>query len=262
MAVSPKPRRLRRSSVDTSRAAKCLQKLLADCSHAPNHLQSASTFARTAMRAVLAASVTVPTTKGRSTPQVDGPLREHQPALGQHRAAVRCRLEPGSKGSLVKLLRDGSHDGQIHAADQFCMFSGQRIEGAVAQHDAATSAVWFVPVLRQSLAGAGKKPIGAWPRAGGCSGLVCDAAPPACPAALKASAGVVPCAAALSMAVASSCPARSYRRSGKITESCRLDRAYSLVGRPAPGPRRSESRLKLISSRPSSASLSRWNFAV
>jgi hypothetical protein len=40
----------------------------------------------------------------------------------------------------VELLRDGSHDGQIHAADQFCMFSGQRIEGAVAQHDAATSA--------------------------------------------------------------------------------------------------------------------------
>jgi hypothetical protein len=58
------------------------------------------------------------------------------------------------------------------------MFSGQRIEGAVAHHDAATSLVWFVPVLRQSLAGAGEKPIWAWSRASGCSGLVCDAAPP------------------------------------------------------------------------------------
>jgi len=54
-------------------------------------------------------------------------LTVHCGSISRHQdntAAVRCRLEPGSKGSLVELLRDGSHDGQIHAADQFCMFSG------------------------------------------------------------------------------------------------------------------------------------------
>ena len=45
----------------------------------------------------------------------------------------------------MELLRGGSHDGQIHAADQFGMFSGQRIEGAVAQHDGAAAAVWSYP---------------------------------------------------------------------------------------------------------------------
>ena len=75
----------------------------------------------------------------------------------------------------MESLSDGSHDGEVHAADQFRVFSGQRIEGAIAQHDAAVSAVWFVPVLRQSLAGAGQKPIGAWSRAGGCPGLIGDA---------------------------------------------------------------------------------------
>ena len=108
-----------------------------------------------------------------------GNISRHQ----DNAAAVRCRLEPGGEGSLVELLGDGSHDGQIHAADQFRMFSGQRVEGAVAQYDAATCEVWFVPVLRQSLASAGEKPIGAWPRASGCSGLVCDAAPPTGPRA-------------------------------------------------------------------------------
>ena len=78
----------------------------------------------------------------------------------------------------MELLRDGSQNGQIHAADQFGMVSGQRVEGTVAQYDAATSAVWFVPVLRQCLTGAGEKPIGAWSRAGGCPGLIGDATPP------------------------------------------------------------------------------------
>ena len=93
-------------------------------------------------------------------------------------AAVWCRLEPGSEGNLVELFRDGSHDRQIHAADQFCMFSGQRIEGAVAQDDCTVGAVWFVAVLRQSLAGAGEKPIRAWSRASGRAGLICHIAAP------------------------------------------------------------------------------------
>ena len=71
----------------------------------------------------------------------------------------------------------------------------------------------------------------------------------------------VPSAVA-STALASSWAVRSYQRSGNVTDSCRLDRRYSLVGRPAPGPRRSVSRLNSMSSRPSSVSLSRWNLAV
>ena len=61
----------------------------------------------------------------------------------------------------LELLRDGIHDGKIHAAHQCRVFSGQRIEGAIAQHDGAVSAPRFVPVLRQRLAGAGDKPVGA-----------------------------------------------------------------------------------------------------
>jgi hypothetical protein len=51
----------------------------------------------------------------------------------QHNTAtVWCGFEPGGERNLLKLLCDGSHDGVIHAADQFCVLSGQRIEGAVA----------------------------------------------------------------------------------------------------------------------------------
>jgi hypothetical protein len=106
-----------------------------------------------------------------------GNISRHQ----DNAASVRCGFEPGSERGLLELLCDGSHDGEIHAADQFRVFSGQRIEGTVAQHDGACRALCFVPVLGQSLAGASEKSLGAWSRTGGCSGLVCDAAAPASP---------------------------------------------------------------------------------
>ena len=52
-----------------------------------------------------------------------------------------------------------------------------------------------------------------------------------------------------------------YRRAGNETSSVAPDRRYSLAGRPAPGPRRPESRRYATSRRPASASLSRWNAA-
>jgi hypothetical protein len=82
-------------------------------------------------------------------------------------ATAGCRFELSIELHLPELLGDGSHDGEIHAADQFRVFSRQRIEGAVAQHDGAVGALRFVPVLGQSLAGAGAKSLGASPRAGG-----------------------------------------------------------------------------------------------
>ena len=104
-------------------------------------------------------------------------------------ATVRCGFEPGNERGLLELLCDGSHDVEIHAADQFSVFSCQRIEGAVAKHNSAVSALWFVPVLCQSLAGAAEQSLAAWSRAGGCSGLVCDAAAPTSCRGFRASAG-------------------------------------------------------------------------
>src|SRR5664280_2330039 len=87
-------------------------------------------------------------------------------------------------------------------------------------------------------------------------------APRSVAAPCRASTTATPVCAESSMARAMSSPARSYRRSGNVTDTWRPERRYSLAGRPAPRPCRPDMRLKSGSSSPSSTSLSRWNFAV
>ena len=88
-------------------------------------------------------------------------------------------FEPHCEPGLLELLGGGIHDGEIHAANKFGVFSGQRVEGAIAQHDGAATAVWLVPFFRQRVAGAAEKPLGTWSSARRSSRLVCDIAAPA-----------------------------------------------------------------------------------
>jgi hypothetical protein len=87
--------------------------------------------------------------------------------LQDHTATVWCRFEPRNKRGLQELLCKRSHYGEIHAANQFRVFSSQRIKGAVAQHDGAVGALRFVPISGQSLAGAGEQSLAARPKASG-----------------------------------------------------------------------------------------------
>jgi hypothetical protein len=79
------------------------------------------------------------------------------PQLDAAPAALRALRDAARGGGL---LGNGSHDVEIHAADQFRVLSGQCIEGAVGQQDGAAGALWFVRVLRKRLARAGEKPLG------------------------------------------------------------------------------------------------------
>jgi hypothetical protein len=68
------------------------------------------------------------------------------PQLDAAPAAWRALRDAARGGGL---LGNGSHDVEIHAADQFRVLSGQCIEGAVGQQDGVAGALWFVRVLRK-----------------------------------------------------------------------------------------------------------------
>jgi hypothetical protein len=74
-------------------------------------------------------------------------------------ASVRCGFQPGSQPGLLELLDYASQHGEVHATNELRVVPGQRVEGAVAQHDSAANAVWLVPVLSQGFANGGEKPF-------------------------------------------------------------------------------------------------------
>jgi hypothetical protein len=106
------------------------------------------------------------------------PRRITSVGIEDHTASVRCGFEPGGEPGLADSIGGRSQHGEVHPTNELGMLSGQRVEWAVAQHDRAAHAAWFVPVLSQGSARRSDKPFSAWSRAGTCAGLVSNSAAP------------------------------------------------------------------------------------
>jgi hypothetical protein len=124
-----------------------------------------------------------------SADRVDRPRRPRRfgtsAGIEDDTASICCGFEPSSHRGFLELLDYGSQHGEVHATNELGVVPGQRVDGAIGQHDRAVGAAWCVPALSQRFAGAVEKSFSAWLRTSGRSGLISDDATQSAAATFK-----------------------------------------------------------------------------
>jgi hypothetical protein len=163
----------------------------------------------------------------------------------RHAASAFGRIEPCPCWH-AQPGQDSAQQMQVQRADELGMTHRELVKGAIGQLGLARGG--GPGLVAESVQDAGK--------------IAAACRPARSAARVSASATGTGSRCASSTAQARMSAATAYLRGGSETSICLCAREYSLAVLPAPGPVRPDRRANLTSSRPSSASRSRWKAAV